>query len=127
MKETAAVTLIERQLLEAEGFLELGSPFHALACIEALTPENQQTAQAMVMRIRALLGLRRNDEALATGDQLEAMEPTDGLSWMVLARLALMINGGELCSDRIEKARELDSQVCFPFICGPTCDQFWGE
>ena len=66
---------LQRQLLAAQGYSELGMPAEALAELDALGPARQGDAEVLNARLFVLMKARRWPEALAVAEALCARDP----------------------------------------------------
>jgi tetratricopeptide (TPR) repeat protein len=80
-----AVRLQTKKILrEAEGYLELEMPLHALQSLDRLAEEARHRSQALYLRGESLRSLERYEEALAPLEQSADIAPGNIHIWLAL-------------------------------------------
>ena len=68
---------LERSLLSAQGYIELGMPAEALAELDALGPKGQLRPEVLQMRLFVAMHAKRWEQALSVCARLRAINPED--------------------------------------------------
>jgi tetratricopeptide (TPR) repeat protein len=122
-REAVAATnrIRTRQILrEAEGYLELNMPLHALAVLERLGESSSSQSQALYLRGEALRLLARDAEAIECLSQASDLAPNSVPVWLSLGTCYKRSGRPDLAIEALEHARDLDpraAQVHYQLAC----------
>lgn len=101
-----------RQILrEAEGYLELNMPQHALGVLERLGEASASQSQALFFRGEALRILGRDVEAIESLLQAAELAPAQASIWSGLATCYRRQGQFESAIDALDHALEIDSRA----------------
>ena len=97
---------IRRQQLvrQAEGYLELEMPVHALAAIERMGPDEQLGEKALLLRGTALKELGRFAEAIGPLKRVAAQSPENIQVWLSLGWCYKRVERLDLAIEALEEA-----------------------
>lgn len=93
---------------EAEGYLELGMPDHALRALDRLAEEGDSSAHALYLRGEALRTLHRYREAIGPLRKAVRAEPDEIHLWLALGWCYKRTSRIDLAIDALEQALEVD-------------------
>jgi tetratricopeptide (TPR) repeat protein len=99
----------KKLLTEAEGFLELGLPEHALNRLERLSDEAARRSSALYLKGDALRRLHRYSEALAPLSQAAEVAPSKSETWLALGACYRRVGNLGAAIEALEKAREANA------------------
>ena len=97
-----------RILREAEGYLELGMPDHALKNLDRITDPATFRGQALYLRGEALRALRRHREALSHLEEAADLAPSNVQIWVALGWCYKRTGRLDLAIEALEQALERD-------------------
>jgi tetratricopeptide (TPR) repeat protein len=110
-----------RQILrEAEGYLELSMPQHALGVLDRLGEASSSQSQALFLRGDALRLLKRDGEAIESLTQATELAPANVAIWLALAACYKRLARLESAIESLEHALELDpreAQIPYQLAC----------
>ncbi|MCA9100644.1 MAG: tetratricopeptide repeat protein [Pirellulales bacterium] len=98
----------KRILREAEGYLELGMPQHALAALSRLDRESSGRSDALYLEGEALRSLGRYGEALVPLEAAADVAPSNVHIWLALAWCYKRTNQLPRAIEALEQARDVD-------------------
>jgi len=103
-----------RILREAEGYLELGMPDHALKNLDRITDPATFRGQALYLRGEALRALRRHREALSHLEEAADLAPSNVQIWVALGWCYKRAGKIHLAVEALERA--IDVQPSMPLL-----------
>lgn len=108
----SALERIRRQFLirQAEGYLELGMPRHALDALTHFDEANKLNSHALYLRGEALRELGRFDEALLPLARAAEEAPSNYKIWLALGWCHKRTGRIDLAIESLEEALAVDSQ-----------------
>ncbi len=99
---------IQRDLREAEGYLELQMPEHALRSLEQVSEPGTFRGLLMYLRGMALRDLKRHEEAIPCLNEATELSPSNIGAWVCLAWCQKRTNRLHLAIESLQSALEVE-------------------